>query len=324
VRAKPRGYRADMLIPKARGPLSAALAAALANPTERVEVPAPESVEDASIALWTLYELHYRGFDDVDDSLEWHPGLLGVRRELEQDLEGRLRERWTPYAPTGETGEELFGYVAAHDGPSVARHVQTHADEEQVLELFRLRSIYHLKEADPTSWVVPRLSTGPKAALMELQFDEYGDGDPNRLHSHLWALGMDALGLRADYGAYVDDVPVEVLEQNNVMSLFGLHRRLRGAALGHLAAFEMTSSMPSRRMAQGLQRLGLADEMVAYYTEHVEADAVHEQLAARTICGALVEAEPELASDVFFGAWTCLDLEDRFAHRVLADWGAAA
>lgn len=316
-----------MLTPKARGALSAAVAAVLASPSERVDAPDPESAEDAAIALWTLYELHYRGFEDVDDELEWHPGLLGVRRELEQDLETRLRSRWSPEvpeAPDGDIGEALFAYVAAHDGPSVARHVQSSADEQQVLELFRLRSIYHLKEADPTAWVVPRLPTGPKAALMELQFDEYGDGDPNRLHSHLWTLGMDALGLRSDYGAYVDDVPVEVLEQNNTMSLFGLHRRLRGAALGHLAAFEMTSSMPSRRMAQGLARLGLTGPMVDYYAEHVEADAVHEQLAARSICGALVAAEPTLAPDVFFGAWTCLDLEDRFAHRVLGDWGVAA
>lgn len=313
-----------MLTPKARGPLSAAVAAALAAPTDQLEVPSPDSAEDAAITLWTLYELHYRGFDDVDDELEWHPGLLGVRRELEQDLEGRLRSQWTPYLPDGDVASALFAYVADHDGPSLARHVQSKADEDQVLELFRMRSIYHLKEADPTAWVVPRLPTGPKAALMELQFDEYGDGDPNRLHSHLWTLGMDALGLRSDYGAYVDDVPVEILEQNNTMSLFGLHRRLRGAALGHLAAFEMTSSMPSRRMAQGLERLGLAGEMVAYYAEHVEADAVHEQLAARTICGSLVAAEPALVGDVFFGAWTCLDLEDRFAHRMLADWGVAA
>lgn len=312
-----------MLTPKARGPLSAAVLDALAAAPERVETPSPESPEDAAIALWTLYELHYRGFDGIDDALEWHPGLLGVRRELETDLEDRLRERYVPHAWQGDFAEALFAYVADHDGASLARHVQSAATADQVLDLFRVRSIYHVKEADPTSWVIPRLPTGPKAALMELQYDEYGGGDPNRLHSHLWALGMDALGLRADYGAYIDDAPLEVLEQNNAMSLFGLHRRLRGAALGHLAAFEMTSSMPSRRMAQGLERLGLAPAMVAYYTEHVEADAVHEQLAARTICGALIEVEPALADDVFLGAFSCLDLEDRFAHRQLQEWGAA-
>ncbi len=318
-----------MLTPKARGALSATVLEAMRTGSGEVAPSVtPESDEDAALALWALYELHYRGFEDVDDAMEWHPGLLTVRHRLEADLEQRLRGRWTPREPGPTTaaavGEELLAFVEGHDGPSIARYVQTTAEAEQVLDLLRWRSVYHLKEADPTAWVVPRLDTVPKAALMELQFDEYGDGDPRRLHQHLWVRGMEAVGLRAEYGAYVDEAPVEVLEQNNAMSLFGLHRRWRGAALGHLAAFEATSSMPSRRMAQGLDRLGLSPTMIEYYTEHVEADAVHEQLAARAICGALVEAEPALRDDVLFGAFTCLDLEDRFAAQVLERWGAAA
>jgi hypothetical protein len=55
----------------------------------------------------------------------------------------------------------------------------------------------------------------------------------------------------------------------------------------------------------------------------VEADAVHEQLAVRTICGGLIEAEPELEDDVWFGAWTCLDLEGRIARHLFDRWGVA-
>jgi hypothetical protein len=159
---------------------------------------------------------------------------------------------------------------------------------------------------------------------MELQYDEYGGGRPERLHAHLFAEGMAALGLDPAEGAYLDQAPLPVLEQNNAMSLFGLHRRLRGANLGHLAAFEATSSLPCRRMSQGLERLGLAPEMRVYYDEHVEADAVHEQLAVRTICQPLIEAEPETEADVWFGAFSCLDLEDRVAHHYLDRWGVAA
>jgi hypothetical protein len=202
--------------------------------------------------------------------------------------------------------------------------VQRDADEGQVLDLLRIRSVYHLKESDPVTWVIPRLPTAAKAALVELQFDEYGDGDPNRLHAHLFARGLEAAGLRSEYGAYLDEVPAEVLEQNNAMSLFGLHRRWRGAALGHLAAFEVTSPGPCRRMTRGLERLGFAKELIGYYEEHVEADAVHEQLAVRTICAGLLDAEPGLTDDVWFGAFTCLDLEDRVARRVLAGWGEPA
>jgi hypothetical protein len=218
----------------------------------------------------------------------------------------------------------FFDWVADQDGPSLARFVQAEATEEQVLDLLRVRSVYHLKEADPTTWVIPRLPTAAKAALVELQYDEYGVGDPSRLHSRLFAQGMEASGLRPEPGVYVDEAPVEVLEQNNALSMFGLQRRLRGAAVGHLAAFEATSSLPSRRMAQGLQRVGLPTEMVGYYTEHVEADAVHEQVALRDICVTLVAEEPALEADVWFGAWACLDLEDRTARRLLSSWGVAA
>jgi hypothetical protein len=314
-----------MLLPKARGELSAALFDTLRSEpgdigtVQRVE---PTDRDDAHIALWAMYELHHAGFEDVDDEMEWHPGILGLRGTLERDFESELRAR-QPATPLGEPfAESLFAFIADHDGPSIAAYVQRHADREQVLELLRHRSIYHLKESDPTAWVVPRLPTASKAALMELQYDEYGGGDPNRLHAHLFALGLEASGLRADRYAYIDDVPVEILELNNAMSFFGLHRRHRAAALGHLAAFEATSSLPSRRMTQGLERLGFPPEMIAYYEEHVEADAVHEQLAVRTICGSLVAAEPQLVDDVVFGAYTCLDLEDRYARRMLDGWAA--
>lgn len=314
-----------MLLPKARGDLSQTLFDALRQGGDQISGVRginPTDHDDAQIGLWAMYELHYGGFEDVDDMMEWHPGVLELRNDLETEFEHTLRRRHRVTPSEAPFAEHFFAFVEAHDGASLATHVQRHADRDEVLELLRHRSIYHLKESDPVAWVVPRLPTVPKAALMELQFDEYGGGDPNRLHGHLFALGLDASGLRSDYGAYIDDVPVETLEENNAMSLFGLHRRLRAAALGHLAAFEATSSLPSRRMAQGLARLGFPAEIVAYYAEHVEADAVHEQLAVRTICGSLVEAEPQLVDDVMFGAFTCLDLADRYARRMLEQWAA--
>jgi hypothetical protein len=315
-----------MILPKPRGAFSAEVMETLRAVPETVETPRsePEDDVDAALALWVLYELSYQGFEDVAEEAEWEPALLAVRRRLEVDLERRLRARWTGHQPVGKDfAAELFAFVEAHDGPSLARYVQTRATRDQVLDLLRLRSIYHLKEADPTSWSVPRLPVAAKAALVELQYDEYGAGDPNRLHAHRFARGLEGAGLRADYGAYIDDVPLEILEMNNAMSLFGLHRRLRGASMGHLAAFEATSSVPSRRMAQGLERLELGEQIVGYYTEHVSADAVHDQLAVREICGPLVADEPHLLDDVYFGAFTALDLEARFARSLLARWEAA-
>lgn len=316
-----------MLTPKPRGTLSQTLFELMRSRPDELGTTRrlrPEHHDDAQISLWALYELSYRGFEDVEDSLEWHPDLVALRGELEADVETALRERFR--AAVGEvpawTPEAFFDFCAQHDGPSLATFVHREADADQVLDLLRLRSIYHLKEADPVAWVVPRVDDATKAALVELQYDEYGTGNPHLLHAGLFARGLEACGLSPAYGAYVDDVPAEILEQNNAMTLFGLNRRLRGAALGHLAAFEVTSSLPSRRIAQGLRRLGLPEEMAAYYDEHVEADAVHEQIASVDMCGSLVGEEPELAADVLFGAACSLAMDAVAAHHLLSAWEA--
>jgi hypothetical protein len=323
------GYGATMMLPKPRGSLSQRVFERLRTVSDLrprdswAEMPVEgDDAEDAAVTLWALHELSYGGFEDVSDRAETDPFVLVVRARLEEELEDRLRARWTGQTPAPEdVADTLAALVDADDGPSIADHVHRRANREQVLELLRQRSVYHLKEADPSAWVVPRLPVRAKAALMELQFDEYGDGDPNRLHAHLFARGMEAAGLRPERGAYVDDALPEVLEMNNAVSMFGLQRRLRGAAMGHLAAFEATSSLPSRRMVQGLERLGFAEAIVRYYSEHVEADAVHEHLATRDICGTLALDEPLQAGEVLFGAFTCLDQERRFATAMLTSWG---
>jgi hypothetical protein len=311
------------MLPKSRGTLSAAVFNALQSGATADLEPVAESEDDAQIALWTLYELHYRGFEEVDPDLEWDADLLRLRRGLERSFETELRRRWEDSDLHEDPELDLAGLIDGHDGPSLARFVQRKADREQVLEILQHRSLYHLKEADPTSWVVPRLDARPKAALMEVLFDEYGDGDPNRLHHHLFRRGMEAAGLRTDHACYVDEAPVEILAMNNALSLFGLHRWLRGAALGHFAAFEATSSAPSRQLAQGLRRLDFPDEMANYYDEHVEADSVHEQVALRDVCGAYLEENPSDRDQLFLGAFSCLDLEARYARTMLTRWDAA-
>ncbi|MDN5717868.1 MAG: iron-containing redox enzyme family protein, partial [Janibacter sp.] len=111
---------------------------------------------------------------------------------------------------------------------------------------------------------------------------------------------------------------------NTTMSIFGLHRRWRGAAMGHLAAFESTSSLPCRRIAAGARRLGLPDAVAAYYDEHVEADAVHEQLAVHGICVPMVAAEPVLREDVLLGVAACLELDALAGREQLDLWQAPA
>jgi hypothetical protein len=311
-------------LPDPRGTASQALIALLRRPPhEPADLPPPDDDEDLQLALYCCYELHYRGFDGVDERWEWEPGLLAFRGRLERRFEAELQELVGPPgdAPAPERVDvALRELILADDVPSLSRSVEREATLEQVREFMIHRSAYQLKEADPHSWAIPRLEGAPKAALVEIQADEYGGGRPDAIHAALFARSLRAVGLDDGYGAYLDSIPGVTLATVNLMSLCGLHRRLRGAIVGHLAVFEMTSSVPNRRYATGLRRLGLGEDATAFFDVHVLADAVHESVAAVDLAGGLVRAEPRLAADVMWGARALLALDACWAEHVLACW----
>ena len=84
----------------------------------------------------------------------------------------------------------------------------------------------------------------------------------------------------------------------------------------------MTSSVPNRRYANGLRRLGLGGDATDFYDEHVVADAVHENVAAVDLAGGLARQAPELAADILWGAAALIELEGRFARHLLDSWEA--
>ncbi|WHE35034.1 iron-containing redox enzyme family protein [Microbacterium sp. BDGP8] len=323
-----------------RGPVSAMLQRVLVAPaTSGLPVDAPEIVgralaetgdtlrdDDLQLALFLMYALHYGSLPGLDASWEWEPSLIAARGRIERAFEAGLRDSAEvidpPEPDRDAVARWLFDLTAPTAGPGMSRYVAKKASLEQLREFLILRTVYTLREADPHSWAIPRLSGRSKAALVEIQSDEYGGGDPARVHATIFAQSVRGAGLDDTYGAYIDMVPAVVLASHNAMSLFGLHRRLRGAIVGHLAAFEMTSSIPNRSYGDGFRRLGFGTDVTWYFDEHVEADAVHEQIAGRDLAGSLAEDEPDLLPDILFGARACLVMDDLVGDHVLAAWEA--
>ncbi|MEU5993713.1 iron-containing redox enzyme family protein [Spirillospora sp. NPDC047418] len=316
--------------PPPRGPLSRAVTAALAAgppPGDPARLPGTAEAasadpygDDLQLALHTCYELHYRGFAGVDPAWEWDPGLLRLRGALETVFLDALR-RDTP------AGDDVDGalrelLVEPVDARGVSHHLRDGAPMWQLREHAALRSVYHLKEADPHAWVIPRLHGRAKTALVAVENDEFGGGRPHMIHQGLYAGLLDDLGLDPSYGAYVDAAPAQMLATVNMMSLFGLHRSLRGALVGHFAAAEITTAPSARRMAAALERAGAGPRALLFYTEHIEADAVHEQVLRHDVVGALLAGEPDLAADVALGVRATGLLEDRLGARLLDRWRA--
>jgi hypothetical protein len=316
-------------LPTAVGPLSAAVLEVLAgrpprHVLHRVEAPMGDADPyglDLQLALHVCYELHYRGFDGVDPRWEWNPGLLHLRAALEERFENALvREVGEPTAGETASAEMAALSIESIDGEGLSYFLRDEGTWLQMREYFVHRSIYHLKEADPHAWLIPRLTGHAKAAFVAIEFDEYGGGHGDRLHQKLFADLLAAAQLNSGYLAYLNCVPAESLTVVNLMSMFGLHRAWRGAAVGHFASTEITSPPGSHRLVQALERLKAPARCVKFYAEHVEADAVHEQVVRTDVVGDLLAREPQLDRDVVFGIRARDLVEERLAALMMKSW----
>jgi hypothetical protein len=318
-----------MQLPEPCGPVSRRVVECLSRstagrPTVALGVGPVLTDRDVQLALWTLYELSYRGFDGVDPRREWDVELIELRILLENRLESELRAATrsrvaAAVARPDDIADLVLDLVENDDGPQLSPYLRRSATADQMRDYLRERSVQQLKESDPQAFLLPRLTGAAKVAMAELQYDEFGGGRPERLHQTMYARTLAAAGLSAAYGAYINDVSAISLASANVMSLFGLNRRLLAAGVGHFAAFEASSSVPSRRVATGLDRLGLA-AAAEYFDEHVEADAVHEQIAARDICGSLVAQDPSVVGEIVFGVASALYLDALSSEELMARW----
>ena len=316
-------------LPSARGPLSATVIDLLAERAphghlQRIE----SSVGDADpygldlhLALAVCYELHYSGFRGVDSGWEWNAGLLHLRGRLEDLFLDALR-RDVGAITADDTAEAEMARLSVEptSGNGPTWHFLKDGTWEQVQEYFVHRSIYHLKEGDPHAWAIPRLRGRAKAAFVAVEFDEFGGGRASEIHQELFADLLAASGLDSSYLGYMDYAVGETLVAVNLMSMFGLHRSLRGSAVGHFAATEITSPSGSQRMVRALKRLGGPDEAIKFYAEHVEADAVHEQIVRTDVVGDLVMREPHVEADVVFGMRAFDFVEDRLADHMVRSW----
>jgi hypothetical protein len=317
------------LLPHPRGSISEAVVDALHREPGPVRIPRLDDValvdDDAQLALWCCYELHYNGFVDVDEAWEWEPGLLAARRELELVFVDRLVDEIGPPANvSAHAVAPTLRELANRDGPSLSTYLLQRGSRAQLRELLVHRSIYQRKEADPHTWAIPRVGGRAKAAMVTSQYDEYGAGAADAMHAELFATTMRAFDLDPSFGAYLDVLPGSTLATDNLVTMFGLHRAWRAACVGHLALFEMTSVGPMARYANLLRRFGAGPDACRFYDVHVTADAVHQHIALDEMVGGMLEQDPHAGADILFGARALTAIEGRFSARMFDSWTAGA
>jgi hypothetical protein len=319
-------------LPEVRGPRSEAVRRALVDGSipDPPEAPADPLVDDdLHLALHVLEDLAYRVPPGIDAALIHRPDVVAFQATLRQqfwdavvaDSAGHDADRWTALAVDEGAKAAVAAMLEDFDGPSLSSYVEEDGTVDQLRELLVHRSAYQLREADPHTYGIPRLTAGDrKAAYVEIQFDEYGDGEPGASHAELFARAMAGTGLDHHHGAYRDRLPGSTLATVNLLDLFASRSDLTAQLVGHLALFETTSVVPMGRYARAISRLGFGDDVRGFYDVHVVADEHHGQLARDVLLGDDPDGAGLDPSALAQGAHTLLLAEDRFARSVLAAW----
>ena len=214
-----------MKLPAPRGPLGASLTDLLVHPprdTDAVDDEVLTRWRDAAAAVRPA-DGRRRAADALDALRAALPRLRGRGRRVgvgpgpaaaARGPRGRVRGR-TPRPGAGAASAAaereavaaaLFAMTAptrARASPATSAGPRTRRRSEEFLVH---RSLYTLKEADPHTWAIPRLHGAAKAALVEIQADEYGGGGPSGCTRAVRPHDARRRARRR-YGAYVDQLP---------------------------------------------------------------------------------------------------------------------
>ncbi|HVQ87882.1 MAG TPA: hypothetical protein VMT88_06845 [Actinomycetes bacterium] len=258
-------------LPSSRGPLSEEVRDVLLRDPERVRVlhwsePVDDPLygDDAALALYCLYGLHYGGWRETSDGWKHHPELLAWRSKLESEVELRIRDE-VGLIPDGSGVEEgLRRVLEASAAPSITTHLLKSDNAEHVRELAAHRGIWESTGAGAYTF-------GPNSAAAKLSLDFQTD---------------------------LTQIPGFTLARANVMSMFTLHSRWHGARIGFVA-HDRRAGVEAFASTLACQP-ELAQEILfgAITSARTECEAVHRILGAwqRDESSLLTPDSPDAAS----------------------------
>jgi hypothetical protein len=223
--------------------------------------------EDAQLALYCLYELDYRGFDDVPAAMARDPRVVRLRADLGDAL-------WRAVGDQGVLPDPAELLDALCPGDTAESTYE--ATPSSVDRWLAHRACYHLKESHAHAVLLLHVTDETvRHTLAEVVAGEFGVGFPST-HADLFAQAMASRGLDTRAHAYLDATPAGDLAMSNLLSLGCFRRELAPWAVGQLVYLECDSVGPAKQRLADAERLDLPAPVGHFHRVHVHADAEHE------------------------------------------------
>ena len=162
-----------------------------------------------------------------------------------------------------------------------------------------------------------RLPERAKLELARNYWDEMGRGNPKGMHGPMLEKLSRRLGLTPDVRTTV----WESLALANTMAGLAANRRYAYHSIGALGVIEQTAPGRAALVAQGLERLGVANEDRHYFDLHSVLDVKHSLAWNAEAIGPLVAERPEVAPAIAEGALMRLECGAACFRRYRAELG---
>lgn len=162
----------------------------------------------------------------------------------------------------------------------------------------------------------------PEQAKLECArnfWDEMGRGRAAGMHGPMLARMVSDLNLHPA----IDDTVWESLALSNTMVGLATTRRYAYQAIGALGVIELTAPERARKVALGMQRLGLDGHTRAYFELHAVLDVAHARSWIAEVIRPLIEATPMCAPFIAEGALMRLVCGERCYARYQLEFQTA-
>ncbi|MDO5101934.1 MAG: iron-containing redox enzyme family protein [Lautropia sp.] len=281
-------------------------------------------------SLLKLYDMHVSlpSSGGGGNNFQFDVFLIHVKNRLEDEWLRFERRCFLDFMERlgGEKGEGVVDLIGRMwlTHPS-SRHplfsyLEREADIEKMCEFFVSDSPLNVRFYD---LIVLSMVGAPEDVRVELAgnfWDESGRGDAGSSHVSLFKALLDKLGIERAADEHASLLSLEGMEGYNLFMMTALNRRLYYMLLGVMAITELMDPSQYERLVNGCRRLGLSDEDILYYSEHVTIDVVHGEGWLKNVIFPIVSRCPSAAGDVLFGAYlrlkTCQSYYDALLFRL--------
>ncbi len=262
--------------------------------------------------LFDFYQLTFLPPHDVRVQNQFNPEMIGVRNLMEQEWSKHLHsevERELGDATIPTDGEDFVDWLLQRleqhpsNGHPLYEYLESSAKIEDFEIFFQSEIIVNSMFEEFVALAQLGAPTYIKIELAKNYWDEMGNGVDAQVHTEMFQKLLKHFELnQVDLDRVAHANPV-ALAQGNLFLMLSMQRKHFYETMGLIGAGEYLVPKRYQKVVDGARRVGLSDDTLEFYIEHIGIDTDHADEWFRNAIVPAVNATPEARIEMAHGAY---------------------